>query len=117
MAVKLADIGSRGSLISKSPKVWWEGPSCLTNICEWPNQPVIQPSSEFQKEAKLEKQTVVNTTEIANAFDKLLEKYELHKALRASAWVKRFIKDCHQSKLSGPLTTSKIEKQKILHQR
>ena len=117
MAVKLADNGSRGSLISKSPKVWCDGPSCLTNICEWPNQPVIQPSSEFQKEAKLEKQTVVNTTEIANAFDKLLEKYELHKALRASAWVNRFIKDCHHSKLSGPLTTSKIEKQKILHQR
>ena len=69
-----------------------EDPSWLTNNSEWPNQPVTQPSLEFQKEAKLEKQNEVNTIEIANAFDKILEKYELHKALIVSAWVNRFIK-------------------------
>ena len=35
------DIGNRCSLISKLLKVWWEGPSWLTNSSEWPNQPVI----------------------------------------------------------------------------
>ena len=106
-----ADIGSRGSLISKLPKVWQEGSSWLTNSSEWPNQPVIQPLLESLKEAKLEKQFVVHTIEIANTFDKLLEKYELHKALRVSTWVNRFIKNCY-FKLPGPLTTSVIEKQR-----
>ena len=97
--------------------MWLEDPSWLTNNSEWPNQPVTQPSLEFQKEAKLEKQNEVNIIEIANAFDKILEKYELHKALIVSAWVNRFIKNCHHSKQSGSSTTSEIEKQKILRQK
>ena len=111
---KPVDIRSRGSLISKLPNVWLEGPSWLTNITEWSNHPVIRISLEFQKEAKLEKQIVVNTVEIANAFDKLLEKHELQKALRLSACIKRFIKNFHHSKQSCPLTASEIGKQKIL---
>ena len=79
-------------MISKLPNVWLEGPSWITNSSEWPNQPVIQPALESQKEAKLEKQIIVNTIEIANAFDKLLDKYELHKVLRVSTWVNRIIK-------------------------
>ena len=67
---------------------------------------------ESQKEAKSEKQIVVNTIDISNVFNKLLEKYELHKALRVLNWVNRFIKNCHHSKKSGPLTTSEIEKQR-----
>ena len=112
-----ADIGSRDSLISNLRHVWLEGPSWLTNRSEWRNQPIIQPSLESQKEAKLENQILVNTIEISNAFDKLIEKYELHKALRVLAWVNRFTKNCHHSKQSGPLTTSEIEKQKILNQK
>ena len=51
-----AEIGSRGSLISRFPKMWLEGPSWITNSSEWSNQPVvIQPSLESQKEVKLEK--------------------------------------------------------------
>ena len=65
----------------------------LTNGSELPSQPAIQPSLESQKEAQLEKQLVVNTIEIANAFDKLLQKYELYKTLRVSAWINRFIKN------------------------
>lgn len=93
-----ANISSRGSLIPRLPKVWLKGPSWLTNSSEWRNQPVIPPSVESQKEAQLEKQIVVNTSESANALDKLLEKYELLKALRVSAWVNKFIKNCHHSK-------------------
>lgn len=40
----------------------------------------------------LEKLFVVNTIEIANAFAKQLETYELQKALRVSACVNKFIK-------------------------
>ena len=49
--------------------------------------------------------------EIANAFDKLLKKFELNKALRVSTLINRFIKSCHHSKQSGSLTTLVIEKQ------
>ena len=106
-----ADIGSRGSLISKLPNIWLEGPSLLTNSGEWANQSVIQLWLESQKETKLEKQIVLNTIEITNVFDKLVEKYELHNALRVSTWVNKFIKNFHHSKQSGPLTTSDIEQQ------
>ena len=64
-------------MISKLSNVLLEGPSWLTNSSEWPNQPVMQPSLESQKEAQLAKQIVGNTIEIASALDELLEKYEL----------------------------------------
>ena len=105
-----ADIGSRGLLISKMPNVWWEGPSWLTNSNEWPTQPVIQLSVESQKEAKPGKQILANTVETTSTFDTLLEKFELHKVLRVTAWVNRFIQNCRHSKESGPLKTSEIEK-------
>ena len=50
--------------------MWLKGPSWLTKSSKWPNQPVVQPSLESQKEAKLEIQIVINTIEIANVFDK-----------------------------------------------
>ena len=87
-----------------------ESSSWLINSSEWPIQPVTEPSAESQKEAKLEKQVVINTIEIANTFDNLLEKYELDKELRVSTWVNSFIKNCNHSKQSGPLTMSEIEK-------
>ena len=88
------DIESRGSLISKLPNVWLEDPFWLTNSSEWSNQPIIHPALESQREAKLQKKITVNTIEIANAFNKLLDKYELQKELRVSAWVNRIIKNC-----------------------
>ena len=90
--------------------MWSEDPYWLKNRSEWTIQSVIQPLLGSQKEAELEKQIVVNTIEIDNAFDNLLEKSELNKALRLSAWVNRL--ECHHSKQSSPLTTSGIEKQR-----
>ena len=71
-----------------------EDPFWLTNSSEWSNQPIIHPALESQREAKLQKKITVNTIEIANAFNKLLDKYELQKELRVSAWVNRIIKNC-----------------------
>ena len=61
--------------------LWYQ--NCLT--CG--SQKEVQKKLKSRKEADLEKQIVENTIEIASAFDKLLEKYELHKALRISIWV------------------------------
>ena len=84
----------------------------MTNSSEWPNQPAIQPSVESQKEAKPEKQILANTVETTSTFDALLEKFELHKVLRVTARVNRFIQNCRHSKQSAPLKTSEIEKQR-----
>ena len=44
----------------------------------------------------------------------LLDKYELHKVLRVSVWITRFINNCRKIKKKGPLTTSEIQcKQKF----
>ena len=48
------NIWSGGSLISKLSNVWLEGPPSLTDSSKWPSYPVIQPSLESQKKAKLE---------------------------------------------------------------
>ena len=76
------------------PNVWWECPSWLINSSEWPNQPAMQPSVESQKEAKPEKQILANTVETTSTFDALLQKFKLHKVLRVTAWVNRFIQNC-----------------------
>ena len=37
--------------------------------------------------------------------------------MRVSAWINRFVKKCHHSKHTSPLTTSEIKKtEKVLHQ-
>ena len=36
----------------------------------------------------------------------------MHEAMRVSAWVISFIKNCHHFKKSDPLTTSEIEEQR-----
>ena len=41
-----------------------------------------------------------------DSFDFLLDKYELHKVLRVSAWITRFINNFEKNKKRGTLTTS-----------
>ena len=48
----LADIGSRGSLIVNSSRVWWEGPSWLLDKTKWLDQPFITSTTESEKENK-----------------------------------------------------------------
>ena len=47
-----ADIGSRGSPISKLGDLWWKGPTWLSNISVWPRQPTIGPTTESQVDCK-----------------------------------------------------------------
>ena len=59
-----ADLGSRGSLPTKIPKIWWKGP----------RQPDIKPSVESEKEVKISKEhksTVITKVEIQDDFDLL----------------------------------------------
>lgn len=45
---------------------------------------------EFQVESKVIKEKMTSTIEKLDIFDKLLEKHELYKSLRITAWIKRF---------------------------
>ena len=80
-----ADIGSRGSLLSKIPGIWWKGPSCRAENNKWPDQPILGESKESEKEAKIMKNILAITVKQNDLFDFLLDKYELHKVLRVSA--------------------------------
>ena len=51
-----ADLGSRGSLLSKIPEIWWKGPSWLQVKENWPKQPDTKPSEESEKEVKILKE-------------------------------------------------------------
>ena len=73
---------------------------------------MIEPSLERQKEIKFITKVVANNVDTTTRFDLLLEKHELHKALRILAWINRFIHNCRYPKQKGPLGTSEIQKQR-----
>ena len=106
-----ADIGSRGSPISKLGDLWWKDPTWLSNISLWPRQPTIGPTTESQVECKAIKEIMTTTIEKSDIFNNLLEKHELYKFLRITAWIARFLNNCQKTKRSGPLKTDKTEHQ------
>ena len=55
---------------------------------------------------------MITTVEGQYDFDLILHKFDLHKALRISAWILRFINNCRKSKKSDPLTTVELINQK-----
>ena len=110
-----ADIGSRGSLLSKIPDIWWKGPSWIAENSKWPDQPILSESKASEKEAKIILKILATTVKLKDLFDLLLDKYELHKLLRVSAWLTRFISNCRKIKKTEPLTTSEIQYQEIFY--
>ena len=55
---------------------------------------------------------MTTTIEKSDIFDNLLEKHELYKFLRITAWIRRFLNNCQKSKRSGPLKTDETKHQK-----
>ena len=87
-----ADLGSRGSLLTKISEIWWEGPFWLQLKENWPRQPDIKSSEESEKEVKISKEhksNVFTTVAIQDDFDLILHKFDIHKTLRISAWILR----------------------------
>ena len=54
------------------------------------------------------KNIIATTVKQKDLFDFLLDKYELHKILRVSAWITKFINNCRKFRKKEPLTTSEI---------
>ena len=89
-----ADIGSRGILLSKTPGIWWGGSSWIIENNKWPDQLILNKSKEPNIEAKIIKDILAATVKVKDFFDLLLNKYKLHKILRVSTWVTKFINNC-----------------------
>ena len=113
-----ADVGSRGGDVSRLTALWWQGPSWLAKPQDWP--PDLVTTSTQESKAEEVKQTrelfalAVEKTENNDAFDALLEKYELWRVLRVGAWIWRFlhnIRTVRKQRIVGPLTTEEIQKQ------
>ena len=109
-----ADLASRGGPTS-SAKLWWEGPDWLSHHEQWPQNILSQPSEASETEAKVSKEIVACAVEQKDAFDEVLARFCLSKALRVCAWVSRFTRNSRRAqsqRISGPLTTEELNIQK-----
>ena len=103
------DLGSRGGQLTE---MCFNGPQWLRNKGNWPKNPILQPSKETQAEAKIVRELLCTAQEDGEPddFDQILEKHELRRALRVTAWILRFIHNCrNKEKRDGPLSTSETE--------
>ena len=111
-----ADIGSRGSSIGDLKKLWFNGPSWISSENQWPEDIMTKPTEVSEVEAKLTKTVLAVAKSDTNAQDEdalsqLMVKYSYKKALRTTAWLMRFAKNCRMQKKDrdeGPLTTQEI---------
>ena len=79
---------------------------------KWPPNPVTSTSAATEVEAKFiwKVLAMVQTDVLDDKLDQLLENHDLLRTLQVGAWIVRFVHNCRACKrLSGPLTTAKIE--------
>ena len=108
-----ADIASRGAKASTLTSDWWNGPRWLQHEREWPEDVITTATRETESESKVIKQIMNSTIEQSseNSFILLIDKFNLKKTLRVTAWVKRFCNNVRnrRQQRKGPLTTEEIE--------
>ena len=107
----LADIASRGGSLSETP-LWWNGPEWLDDPEKWPDNLATEPSAATEAEAKAVREVIytAKTQREPDGLDQVLEKHDLHRTIRVSAWILRFTNNCKtHEKQRGPLTTQEIE--------
>ena len=76
----------------------------------------------MKKETRAESKIVREVLGVAlkrnkDALDDLLDKYEYRKAMRLTAWIKRFVDNARNKKANrakGPLTSSEVEQAKLM---
>ena len=104
-----ADLGSRSRSVT-DVQLWWRGPEWLADLTSRPEDIVTQASQQSDAERKVQREIFAAAIKISDGLDRVLEKSDLHKALRVCAWVSRFICNCQQTleKIQGPLSTQEI---------
>ena len=85
---------SRHSRDSKLGNLWLIALTWFSNILLRHHQPTV-PTTATQVEFKTIKEIISTTAE--NTFAKLLEKHELYKFFKITAWIKRFINNCQKA--------------------
>ena len=104
-----ADLGSRGGSVT-DVQLSWRGPQWLTDLTSWPEDIVTQASQQSDAERKVRREIFAADIKISDDLDHVLEKFDLHKALRVCAWVLRFIRNSQRpsEQIQGPLSTQEI---------
>ena len=115
-----ADLGSRGGRVNGSD-LWWHGPEWLTTPEHWPGDVLNQPSEETQAEAKLVQKVLAAAIDDASEIEEILQKFQLQKAIRVCAWMRRFAHNSLPSRgaarIVGPLTTQETDRQRLFWER
>ena len=87
-----ADLASRGG---QPTSLWWNGPGWFADQRKWPRSLVTCPTTTSEAEAKVIQEV--------DDFEQLLEKHKLQRALRVTAWIARFLRNCKRdNKLATP---------------
>ena len=104
-----ADLGSRGGSVT-DVQLRWRGPKWLADLTSRPEDIMTQASQQSDAERKVQREIFVAAIKISDDLDRVLEKFDLHKALRVCSWVSHFVRNCqHPSeKIQGPLLTQEI---------
>ena len=108
-----ADVGSRGRKV-EGHKLWWNGPDWLANEDQWPPNLVTRLSESSETERKVQREVFAVGVEKENGpVDRVLEKFDLCKALRVMCYVRRFINNCQPStkKMTGEISTEEYVNQ------
>ena len=108
-----ADLGSRGGSVGVSARLWWEGPTWLTEPENWPQDIITSATSETEAEAKVVKDVLMVSKTEKDVLNETLEKHSYWETIRIVAWVERFLRNCRGkgAKKSGPLTAEETELQ------
>ena len=104
-----ADFGSHGGSLT-DVQLRWRGPKWLAELTSWPEYTVTQASQQSDAERKVQREIFAVAIKICDGLDRVLEKFDLHKALRVCSWVSHFVRNCQQppEKIQGPLSTQEI---------
>ena len=111
-----ADLASRGGHVEEAD-LWWHGPRWLGSPELWPADVLNEPSEESQTEAKLVQKVLRVAVNEKNEIEEVLHKFQLQKAVRICAWMRRF---AHKSlrtrgapRAQGLLTTEETNSQRL----
>ena len=111
-----ADLASRGGQVEEAD-LWCNGPRWLGSPEVWPADVLNEPSEESQTETKLVQKVLGVAVNEKNEIEDVLHKFQLQKAVRICAWMRRFANNSLHSRgtprVLGPLTTEKANSQRL----
>ena len=110
------DLASHGGHVEKAD-LWWHGPKWLGFPEHWPADVLNEQSEESQTEVKLVQKVLGVAVNEKNEIAEVLHRFQLQKAVRICAWMRRFAHNSLRSRgtprIKGPLTTEETNRQRL----